>query len=453
MQRTRRGLLGVGAAAVTGLSGCLGVQGVEYPDAAAPDPPAVDDGGDGGEGSDDDPGETVDDGDADRVPNEALATATRNVVDDVVWFASEYPSAVETYQQAVQTVITEIDAVSEAADAGDAVRVEMADRLEAVGLAAADTAADALGPHFHPRSRLASRTERHVEKLRTFAPRGDVDRFLEELSRMRRGFAGMATGLYVDAAFSRDPIHNRLLNRLLYPLPRDTEEREETLDDAFVELALANRGFATVAREPYDTDEYDRARIPKVYGSAFDGARRRELRARLGPIPRSADRTEELFVAFATRPEAGNRPSETFTGWAHELDGVTLYVQRYPNARIASERLEAALGDAATEGRAPIDPDATAAGSDFSGNATTGGDGEGADDASRSESSQGPTRWHRVYHEEADGERYGYDDHAGVQYGYAVQAGEFVLATGFSGDAWEERAGWQGPLADGWVVV
>lgn len=448
MQRTRRGLLGVGAAAAAGLSGCLGVQGVEYPDAAAP---TVDDEPDGDGG--DEPDETVDDGDTDRVPNEVLATATRNVVDDVVWFASEYPSAVETYQQAVRTVVAEIDAVSEAADAGDTVRVGMADRLEAVGLAAADTAADALGPHFHPRSRLASRTERHVEKLRTFAPRGDVDRFLEELSRMRRGFAGMATGLYVDAAFSRDPIHNRLLNRLLDPLPRDTEEREEILDDAFVELALANRGFATVARETYDTDEYDRARIPTLYGTAFDGTRRRELRARLGPIPRSEARTEELFVAFATRPEASNPPSETFTGWTHELDGVTLYVQRYPNARTASERLEAALADAATEGRAPIDPDATAAGSDFSGNATADGDGEGAADASQSQSDQGPTRWHRVYHEEANGERYGYDDHAGVQYGYAVQAGEFVLATGFSGDAWEERAGWQGPLANGWVVV
>jgi len=457
MQRTRRGLLGVGAAAAVGLSGCLGVEGVRYPDAAddgQPDATDGDDGDDDGEDGESDDEDQPDDDEPEPVPNEALAAATRNVVDDAVWFATEYPSAVETYRDAVREVVAEIDAVRDAADANDAVSGEMADRLDEAGRAAAETADDALEPHFHPGSRIRSRTERHVGELRTFAPRGDVDRFLEELSRMRRGFAAVGTATYVDEAFSREPIHNRLLRRLLFPLPDAGPERRRIQSEAFVELGLASRGFSAFAHEPYDDEEHDRSRIPRIYGNAFEEARREELRARLGPIPRPEDRTEELFVAFATRPEAGNSPSQTFEGWAYELDSTPVYVQRYPDAATASDRLDEALDAASTEGRAPIDPDATAAGSDFSGNATAGGDG-GNETAGGSEKStyQGPTRWHRLYHHEAEGERYGFDEHAGVQYGYVVQAGEFVLATGFSGDAWEERTGWQGRLADGWVVV
>jgi len=445
MQRTRRGLLGAGVGFAAGAAGCLGVRGVEYPD-AVPDesPPDASDGDDGEpEAPDDDP---------DPVLNESLAAATRNVVDDAVWFATEYADAVATYMDAVASVVAETDAVRATADENDAVTVEMADRLDAAARAAADRAAEALEPHFYPEARIRGRARRHVEELRTVAPRNDVDRFLEELDRMRRGLASIGTETYVAAAFSRNPIHNRLLDRLLYPLPEGDERRREVRGSALVEVALANRGFAAFAHVPYDDDRYDRSRIPRIYGGAFDADRRAELRARLGPVPRSGDRTEELFVAFADRPPAGNRPSETFEGWAHELNGTPLYVQRYPDAATASERLEAVLADASTEGRAPIDPAATAAGSDVSGNGSADGDG-GSADGDETDADDGPARWHRLYHDEAEGERYGFDEHAGIQYGYVVRAGEFLLAAGFSGDAWEERAGWQGRLADGWGVA
>ncbi|OYR80211.1 hypothetical protein DJ84_16000, partial [Halorubrum ezzemoulense] len=191
-----------------------------------------------------------------------------------------------------------------------------------------------------------------------------------------------------------------------------------------------------------------RDRIPRIYGNAFGSGRRRELRARLGPIPQSEDRTEELFVAFADRPPLGNRRRDAFEGWARELDGVPVHVQRYPDAETAEARLSTALDEGATEGRAPIDPEATLAGSDFSGNASAGGNAS----ETNGESADGPTAWHRFYHREAEGERYGFDEHAGVQYGYVVRAGEFLLATGFSGDAWEERTGWHGRLRHGWVT-
>ncbi|WP_418286556.1 hypothetical protein [Halorubrum sp. DTA46] len=456
MQRTRRDLLSVGVAA--GLAGCLGVEGVQYPD-AEPTPPGADDGDDEDDG---DPEEPSDDERVDEpspVANEALATATRRVVDDAAWFATEYPDAVATYRAAMRRVVAEIDAVRAEVDEADAVTVELAERLADEGETAAERAGNALEPHFRPRSRIRSRTERHVEPLRTFAPRDDIDRFLEELSRMRRGFAGMATATYVEEAFSRDPIHNRLLDRLLFPLSEDDDARRAVRDTALVELAVPSRGFATLAHPPYDTDRYDRSRVPRIYGEAVDAARREELRARFGPVPQPEDRVEELFVAFATRPPAGNAPGNTFDGWAHELDGTPVYVQRYPNADTATERLDGVLDAASTEGAAPIGPDATAAGSNI-GVATGGDDGNGgaASDDNGSDDdadtvTSGPTRWHRLYHRDATGERYGFDEHAGVQYGYVVQAGEFVLATGFSGDAWEERTGWQGRLADGWVVV
>ncbi|WP_435075583.1 hypothetical protein [Halorubrum sp. HHNYT27] len=430
MQRTRRGLLGAGAGFAAGLAGCLGVQGVEYPDAApAETPPNSDDGSDGdADGSEKD----VDDeqiGDPEPVENDALAAATRRVVDEIVWFATEYPAAVAAYRTAVSDLIDEIDAVRATADETNAVSVELVDRLDEAVRVGADRAAEALEPHFHPEAQIHARGRPHVEILRTVAPRNDVDRFLEEVDRMRRQYSGMDTMTYVSETFSRDPIRNRLLDRLLYPLPEDDDQRREVRGDAFVEVALASRGFASFSHEPYEG-----SRRPRIYGGAFAADRREELRARLGPVPRSEDRTEELFVAFAARP------SETFRGWAYELGGTAAYVQRYPDATVASDRLDAVVADASTEGRTPIDPDATAA------NSNSSGDGSSND-------ADGPARWHRLYHDEAEGERYGFDEHAGVQYGYVVQAGEFLLATGFSGDAWEERAGWQGRLADGWVVA
>ena len=445
MQRTRRSLLGVGAALV-GTAGCLGVRGVEYPDAAADaDAP----GGDDGSGDDppDDAGDADADADADPpVTNAALAAATREVVDDAVWFATEYPDAVATYRDAIAEAVATVRSIRATVDEEAAVTTEQVDAVAAATRTAIDRASEALEPHFSPGPRVRSRVDRHVETLRTFAPRGDVDRALEELDRIWTGLASIGTALYVEAEFSRDPIHNRLFRRLLAPLPTDDGERGRVTNGTLVELAVASRDFATFAHRPYDRDTIDRDRIPRVYGDAFPPERRRELRARLGPIPQPADRVEEVFVAFAERPPAGNRPSETFRGWARELDGVPAYVQRYPDAETAEARLSAALDGGSTDGRASIDPEATLAGSDFSGNASADGN------ASDAETDLGPTPWHRFYHREAEGERYGFDGHAGVQYGYVVRAGEFLLATGFSGDAWEERAGWHGRLRHGWVT-
>lgn len=421
MQRTRRGVLGSLLAA--GVAGCVGVDGVEYPD----EDPVVEEsevvGSTENPSNDGDPFEP---GDRD---NERLARATRHVVDDAIWFATRYETAIETYRDAIRDVVSDIDDVRDAVLDDVSVSVDHAERLQESGYEAARIANDALSPHFTPRPRLETRTDRHVDLLRIFGERDDVDRFLEEIDRMRSGFAGVRTRIYVESAFSRAPIHNRLLRRLLHPLPSDVDERTNVLESTLIELGVASEGFATHAMRPYDDDRFDRDQIPRFYGSPIDSDRRSELRARLGPVVQPEDRTAELFVVFAARPQPNEDPSEVFEGWYHDLHGTSVHIQRYPDTDTAQERFDAAATAGTTEDVEPIDPD-----------------------ASRADGPDAATRWHRLYHHDARGDRYGFDDHAGVQYGYVVRAGEFLLATGFSGDAWEERLGWQEKLANGWAI-
>ena len=422
MQRTRRGVLG--SLLAVGTAGCVGVDGVEYPTERTVD----------GERTAVSTAESqANDGNAfepDDRDNERLATATRNVVDDAVWFAVEYETAIEAYRDAIGDVVSDTDEIRETVLDEESVSVEQANRLEESGYEAARVADHALSPHFTPRTRIETRTDRHVDLLRIFGERDDVDRFLEELDRMRSGFAGIRSRTYIESAFSREPIHNRLLRRILHPLPDDADERRAVLESTLIELGVANEGFTTDAMQPYDDDLFDRDEIPRIYGDPIDGDRQAELRSRLGPVVQPEDRTAELFVVFATRPQPNEDSSEVFEGWYHDLHGTTVHIQRYPDADTARARLDAAATAGATEDAEPIGPE------------TNRGDGRDA-----------AARWHRFYHHDARGERYAFDDHAGVQYGYVIRAGEFLLATGFSGDAWEERLGWQEKLANGWAII
>ena len=411
MQRTRRGVLGVVCgASVAGLAGCLGVEGVEYPEDEE-EPPDDENGG------------------SSEVPNSELAAATRDVVDDTLWFAHEYDRETRAYLDAIGDVIAEIRDAREAIDEADAIEDDdVADRLETVGFEAADRAAEALEPHFSPRESVENRVERHVAVLRTFIPRDDIDRVIEELTRMETSMLEIGRRSFVDTEFSREPIHNRLLHDRLLPSPH-SDDHDESLETTMIEIGVGDE-FETAAKLSYDDVADDD--VPLIRGSPMtsnarlDTDFRTELRARLGPVIQSAERTAELFFVFSERPEPGDHTDGV---WIHDLGGPALYVQRYADADTAAEALDAALDGGETEGDEPIDPD-----------------------VDRTDGPDAATHWYRFFHHEARGERYAFDDHAGVQYGYLVQAGEFLLAAGFSGDAWEERPLWQGTLADSWVV-
>lgn len=402
MRRTRRRVLAAAALPI-GLAGCLRVDGVEYPDEPddATEPPGDDEDG-------------VDDGEDDEpVPNADLADATRRVIDDAVWFASAYEDAIKTYRDATSDVVAAVEAVRERVREPTDPTTAMARRLEAAGYAAGERAAAVLEPHFYPEGLLRERTDRHVPALVRSARRNDADRFVEELDRMRASFKRIQTPLYVSRTFSRDPIHNRLLERLA----------PGAAGNVLVELAVPERrGFTTVAHEPYDGDGFGpRFTEGTVTEDVFVEARRRALRERLGPVIRPAERTEELLASFSARPDPVGRRANAFDGSPGDLDGTAVHVQAYDDSGTASDRLTAVLNAGSTEGTESIRP---------------GGGGR---------------EWYRYYHREARSERTDLNELAGVQYGYVIQAGEFILATGFSGDAWEERVRWQGALTDAWV--
>ena len=342
MQRTRRDLLaGVGVAA--GSAGCLGVDGVTYPD----EPDSGDGDADGGgepDGSDGDGSDSDSDG-GDPGPNPALAAATRGVVGDALWFATSYEAAVRVYREAAADVLTEVDAVRESVREATDPTAAMAERLDAAGDDAAERAAAALEPYFSPAGLLRSRTDRHVPVLDRFARRNDADRFVEELERMRLSFFQIRTPIYVGRRFSRDPIHNRLLDRLA---PGDP-------GGVVVELAVPERRrFATLAHRPYpDGDDNDDGETypPTFTDDALPAARRESLRGRLGPVARPDGRTAELFFTFADRPEPADDESEAFRGPPSELGGAPLHVQRYADAETASDRLDAALSGGGSRSR------------------------------------------------------------------------------------------------------
>jgi len=406
VQRTRRDLL-IGGAAIS-LTGCLSVDGVTYPDEPAPEK-MDSDGGPTGDQSSDPP--TTDS----RGPHAELAAETRRVANDAIWFAVSYPSAIDTYGKATDSVRAAVASVRESITDPTDPTVEMVQQLEAAGYDAAERAAAALKPHFHPAELLRSRTDRHIPPLTKAAQRNDADRFIEELERMDLSFFQIQTPIYIGRRFSRDPIHNRLLDRLVPDAP----------EKVFLELATpGHRQFSTLVYQPYPDNE--ETYPPTFTDEALSESRQESLRDRLGPVIKPGGRTAEVIITAATRPKPADRSQNAFRGSPGDLNGTALHIQRYADADTAGERLATILSAGSTEGSEPI--------------------------VRRQATGDSTIMWHRYYHREAGSTRTGLDDFAGVQYGYLLQAGEFLLATGFSGDAWEERPRWQSQIVNTWVT-
>ncbi|WP_144050036.1 hypothetical protein [Halorubrum sp. C191] len=412
MEQPRRNVLaGLGAAA--SLAGCLSVDGVRYPDEIE----SSDESNTTLEAGTDEP-PTDNSTDADGYASDLIqliAERTQAIVADVVWFAISYPRAVESYNQAIDSVIETIDTVRTTIHQPTMPTAEMVDRLETVGYDAADRAETAFEPHFSPVDLLQSRTDMHIPSLARAARRNDADRFVEELDRMRLSFFQIQTPVYVSRRFSRNPIHNRLLDRLV-PC---------AVGNVLVELAIpTRRTFTTLAYEPYadESEKYS----PTFTADPLPATRRDSLRNRLGPVVQPSGRTDELFFTFASRPDPVERRRNAFRGPPGDLDGTPLHVQHYDDRATAREQITTMLEAGTTEGTTTITPEGT--------------------------SSTDSVEWYRYYHHEAGSDRTNLDDFPGVQYGYLLQAGPFVFATGFSGDAWEERPRWQDQLTESWLL-
>ena len=306
MKRTRRAFLAV--VGTTSVAGCSDTSGVNYPDVADEDSDESTN-----EDTSTNSDETEENGSEEpkQIKNELLARGTRRVVADSLWFATEYRQSIKEYLEAVQNVVDEInDAYSEVTRTTE-LDQSVVDQLRESGSDAANRAQEALTPHFDPqrRSRISSRTEQHTDVLDRFIDVNDIDRFLEELDRMQSSFQAIATRSFVKRAYSVNPIHNRLLYRLLYPGSASDDDRPDIFESTQVEIGVGDE-FSTFAHWPYSDSSQS------TYSTAIDDAYRTdqryrpEIRARLGPVVQPADRTAELFFIFGNRPGSPQPLSE-----------------------------------------------------------------------------------------------------------------------------------------------
>lgn len=395
MQPTRRRLLTAGGAALASVAGCVGTDsGVEYPEEAT---------GVAKEGAD-----TVATEDEKRASRRstaepgpsALAERTRGIVSDVNWFATEYESAIATTMAANEAVVESIEAATTRIRRVETTPPEVLTELEAVTDEAAETATEAMSPHFDPASHIETLADRHLEVLHRFADRGDTERVLEELDRMATAFGDVANRLGLTRRYSRRPIHNRLHRRFLAADPNGRVVRFRHPPTSFSGLA-----YTPHRHLPPDSDY-----VPLTfYGPPIGDDRQAELEALLGPVRAPDEREDELYVVVSNRPERPKHPDRPYEGPPEALGGKAMYVQQYPDPEAAEDAFGRITASAATEGTERV---------------------------------LGSTPWYRLY----------YQDGLAVTYGYLGRAGSFLLAFGFSGTAWEERVSWQGTLPAFWVA-
>lgn len=389
MNSTRRRLLAAGAG-LAGVSsaGCLGDgSGVEYPTAT---------------GDADGEGETRAETAADGTPNERvsvaveneeLAAVTTDVLDEVNWFATRYPEAIETYVAATTRIVeTIIDTRERIAAAGET-DPEWVDALAETTAEEIPAASDPLEPHFSPEPFLDKTANRHLEKVRTFVGRGDTPRVVEELERMESSFRSLSSRTAATTRHPRDPISNRLRSWLA----------ADPSDPAVFGLRYPTEEFTGFAYDQTDVDLEETASM-QLRGDPVSGDRRAIVDDRLGPVRQSTDRVDELYVSIV------RWPTSPFDGHPDELGGQVVYVQRYVDPEAAAAAIDRVAAAGATEGR---------------------------DDA------VGSTPWYRYYFPHGNG----------VMYGYVGRAGATLVAFGFSGTAWEERVSWRGPLVDCWLAA
>lgn len=387
MNPTRRRLLAAGAGLVgVSSAGCLGGgSGVEYP--AASGTGAAD--GDTAAAADGTPNERVPAG----ANNEELTAVTANILDEVNWFATSYPDAIDTYVEATSRIVETIIDTRERIEAAGETDPEWIDALAETAEAEIPTASDPLEPHFSPEAFLEKEANRHLEVVRRFVGRGDTSRVIEELERMETTFRSLSSRKAATTRHPRDPINNRLRNWLA----------ADPTDPVVFGLRYPTEEFAGLAYDPDDVELDDTASM-ELRGDPVSGERRRTADDRLGPVKQSADRTDELYVSVARWP---TRP---FEGHPDRLGGQIVYLQRYADAEAATAALDRTVAAGATEGRDDV---------------------------------VGSTAWHRYYFPYGNG----------VMYGYVVRAGDVLIAFGFSGTAWEERVSWRGPLVDCWLAA
>ncbi|WP_251330037.1 hypothetical protein [Haloplanus pelagicus] len=400
MDWTRRALL---AGTALGFSGCLsaGRSNVTYPETAtetAVDEPLVD-------------AETATPDDEERkpqrtettVPNPQLATEVEQVYGEIEWFATDYDASIETYRRTLGHAMATVQRVRDAAEF-DASSLELVRRATDRAIA---TAQVELGGHFGIPGQMRDEIDAHVETIRRFGSRGDLDRIDVELERLYDYLEGIRSDLFVRRVLSDRQIDARLYRHLHDDTPDSTDDGDDEDDEALPGLfeiyhsaeyaGYAYGGPRYIEREPFGddagNDENEGLELLARQRTHFDA------------VSEPAGRTGFAYLVSYAIPPAESQPTDFDP---LDYDHTSLFVQRYD--------------------------DVTAAGDAVGTLFDTGVGREGV-------YSFGRDRWHRVYYD-ADGD---------VTYAFLIQAGPFVLVAAPSEVAWEERVGWTDPLDRVWL--
>lgn len=314
--------------------------------------------------------------------NPTLAAETATVVDEIVWFATAYPSAIEAYRAAVGRVRAVVGQLRSASDVDD----NDLRRLDSVLEQLAEIVRSRLQPHFPGvDGRLTDPDNTYVETVRRFARRGDWDRTKTELERMYTFYVAVGLQRFVDDAFPNDPVQGTLLSSLT---------ADAAAGPVLFELGYHDAGYGAFAYAGEDRHLVD---------DPFDARERLRLGNLFGAVEVDAGRRLQLYANPAVLPQSFSYKR------SDELRSVPVHVQRYRDARTAADAVVGILdGPVVQEGTERL----------------------------------GPTEWRRCYY---------YHD-GDIVYAYVVRAGEFVITTGPSRTAWEERSeNWTEPLERSWL--
>ena len=407
MEWTRRALL---AGTAVGLGGCLSAGGsnVDYPETATETAaeealvdaetaaPATDDG--------DEPTQQTEP----SVPNRQLATEVERAYGGIEWFATEYDDAIETYRRVLGNAMATVQRVRDSSefDAGNLELVRGAtDRAVA-------TAEAELGEQFGLPGQMRDEIDAHVETIRRFGTRGDLDRVDVELERLYDYLRGIRSDLFVRRVLSDRQIDARLY-RHLHDDTVDDDEGDDDDDEGDDDDEAAPGLFEVYHSSGYAGYAYGGPRYverdPFGDDDANDENEGAELLARqrtqFESVGEAAGRTGFAYVVSYAVPDEEDQPTDLEP---LDYDHTSLFVQQYEDVAAAGAAVERLYDTAVSR--------------------------EGS-------YSFGRDRWDRVYYE-ADGD---------VTYAFLIRAGPFVLVAAPSEVAWEERVDWTEPLDRLWL--
>lgn len=209
MDESRRAFLSAALAGVAGLAGCSDDSGVSYPgDGTTPgettEPPTN---GTTTTTTETTTESTTTEPTTTTTPIPALGRETAAIVDEIGWFATRYEAAIERYRTLCDQAIATIEQVRRSSTLTDT----QLEKLRTATMRASDYFDAQLEPHFDVYGPVP---EPHLDEISTFARRGDLDRAHEELDEFLDHFEDVSSQLFVQEELSRDPIHDRLYDRL-----------------------------------------------------------------------------------------------------------------------------------------------------------------------------------------------------------------------------------------------